>query len=144
MSPWGTINSSGFPIRRIITKFMSSNIILRSMAKVAIKYENIVPHGEIFCTSILKVQQHWGRCWRNRKNKGRFSKNLPRFSKNVGDFLGCVVEIVAWSSNSFLAFQCEKISIVKKSFKPPPHACARARTTEILHILLSQPSPFFV
>ena len=85
------------------------------------------------------------------KNKGRFSKNLPRFSKNVGDFpknvgdfLGCVVEIVAWSSNSFLAFQCEKISIVKKSFKPPPHACARARTTEILHILLSQPSPFFV
>lgn len=27
---------------------MSSNIILRSMAKIAIKYENIVPHGGIF------------------------------------------------------------------------------------------------
>jgi len=35
-------------IRRLITKFMSSNIILRSMAKVAIKYENTVPPGEIF------------------------------------------------------------------------------------------------
>ena len=35
---------------------MVSNIILRSMAKIAIKYENIVPHSGIFCTSILKVQ----------------------------------------------------------------------------------------
>ncbi len=35
---------------------MSSNIILRSMAKVAIKYENNVPHGGIIYTSILKVQ----------------------------------------------------------------------------------------
>ena len=35
---------------------MVSNIILRSMAKIAIKNENIVPHSGIFCTSILKVQ----------------------------------------------------------------------------------------
>ena len=35
---------------------MVSSIILRSMAKIAIKYENIVPHSDIFCTSILKVQ----------------------------------------------------------------------------------------
>ena len=35
---------------------MVSNIILRSMAKIAIKYENIVPHSDIFCTSTLKVQ----------------------------------------------------------------------------------------
>ena len=35
---------------------MVSNIILRSMAKIAIKYENIVPHSGIFCTFILKVQ----------------------------------------------------------------------------------------
>ncbi len=36
---------------------MVSNIILRGMAKIAIKYENIVPHSGIFCTSILKVQK---------------------------------------------------------------------------------------
>ena len=36
---------------------MVSNIILRSKAKIAIKYENIVPHSGIFCTSILKVQK---------------------------------------------------------------------------------------
>ena len=62
----------------------------------------------------------------------------------MGDFLGRVVEIVASSSNSFPSFQRENISIVKKSFKHPPHACARTRTTEILRFLLSQPSPFFL
>ena len=36
---------------------MVSNIILRSMAKIAIKNENIVPHSGIFCTSILKIQK---------------------------------------------------------------------------------------
>lgn len=36
---------------------MVSSIILRSMAKIAIKYENIVSHSDIFCTSILKVQK---------------------------------------------------------------------------------------
>ena len=36
---------------------MLSNIILRSMAKIAIKYENIVPHSGIFFTMILKVQK---------------------------------------------------------------------------------------
>jgi len=56
------------------------------MAKVAIKYENIVPHGEIFCTSILKVQQHWGRCWRNRKKQGTFLKKSPTFFQKRGRF----------------------------------------------------------
>ena len=78
------------------------------------------------------------------KNVGVFSKNVGDFLKNVGDFLGRVVEIVASSSNSFPSFQRENISIVKKSFKHPPHACARTRTTEILRFLLSQPSPFFL
>ena len=36
---------------------MVSSIILRSMAKIAIKYENIVPHSDIFFTTILKVQK---------------------------------------------------------------------------------------
>ena len=40
--------SQSFAIRRIITKFMSSNVILRSMTKVAIKYENTVPYGVYF------------------------------------------------------------------------------------------------
>ena len=75
---------------------------------------------------------------------GDFPKNVGDFSKNVGDFLGRVVEIVVSSSNSFPSFQGEKISIVKKSFKTPPHARARTRTTEILRFLLSQPSPFFL
>lgn len=52
-------------LRRIITKFMSSNIILRSMAKVAIKYENIVPHSGFFYamdefkrTGLVKLVDH--------------------------------------------------------------------------------------
>lgn len=75
---------------------------------------------------------------------GVFFKNVGDLPKYVGDFLRRVVEIVASSSNSFPSFQGEKISIVKKSFKTPPHACARTRTTEILRFLLSQPSPFFL
>ena len=75
---------------------------------------------------------------------GVFFKNVGDLPKYVGDFLRRVVEIVASSSNSFPSFQCEKISIVKKSFKTPPHACARTRPTEILRFLLSQPSPFFL
>ena len=89
---------------------MSSNIILRSMAKVAIKYENIVPHGEIFCTSILKVHNSFGEgaegIEKTRdvsqkishvfpKTWEIFQKNMGDFPKNVGDFLRRVVEIVA-------------------------------------------------
>ena len=89
---------------------MSSNIILRSMAKVAIKYENIVPHGEIFCTSILKVHNSFGEgaegIEKTRdvsqkishvfpKTWEIFQKNMGGFPKNVGDFLRRVVEIVA-------------------------------------------------
>ena len=41
-------------------------------------------------------------------------------------------------------FQRAELFIVKKAFVRPPHACASAHTTAILHFLLSQPSPIFV
>ena len=79
-----------------------------------------------------------------RKTLEIFPRTLEIFPRTLEFFLGRVVEIVASSSNSFPSFQCEKISIVKKSFNIPPHACACARTTAILRFLLSQPSPFFL
>ena len=62
-----------------------------------------------------------------RKTLEIFPRTLEIFRKTLEFFLGRVVEIVASSSNSFPSFQGEKISIVKKSFKHPPHACARTR-----------------
>ena len=41
-------------------------------------------------------------------------------------------------------FQRAELFIVKKAFVRPPHACASAHTTAILHFLLSQPSQISV
>jgi len=60
---------------------MMSNIILRSMAKIAIKYENIVPHSSIFCTSILKVQLY---------TNGQLEFNAPVCSISRGEVFGAM------------------------------------------------------
>ncbi len=75
------------------------------------------------------------------KNVGDFPKNMGVFSKNVGVFLDAEEEIIASPTNFS---QRAEASTVKKAFKHPPHACACAHTTEILHFLLSQPSQISV
>ena len=75
------------------------------------------------------------------KNVGGFSKNMGGFSKNMGVFLDAEEETAASPTNFS---QRAKSPIVKKAFNRPPHACACAHTTAILHFLLSQPSQISV